>query len=171
MNVFRAISERSSIRSYEDKEVENDKIEKILEVGRLSPSAGNIQRWKFIVVKNKETIRQIAEASRNQMFVAEAPVVIVACSVESSHIMTCGQPAYTVDLSIAFSYMILEAYELGLGTCWIGAFFEEPIKKILNIPEDVRVVALTPLGYPKDNLIISKKRKNLDEIVCYEKYQ
>ncbi|MEI7475406.1 MAG: nitroreductase family protein [bacterium] len=171
MDVFKAISERSSIRSYVDKEVEQEKIDKILEVARLSPSASNKQRWKFIVVKNKETINKLAIASRNQLFIAEAPIVIVACAVESSHVMTCGQPAYTVDLSIAFSYMLLEAHALGLGACWIGAFFEEPVKEILNIPPSIKVVALTPIGYAKGELVVPKKRKTLSEIVCYEEYQ
>jgi nitroreductase len=84
--------------------------------------------------------------------------------------MACGQPAYTVDVSIAFTHMILQAYELGLGTCWIGAFEEGEVKKILNIPKEIRVVAMTPLGYP--NQPHSQKfRKRLDQIVCYEKYE
>jgi nitroreductase len=84
--------------------------------------------------------------------------------------MACGQLTHTVDVSIACAYMILQAYELGLGTCWIGAFNEGEVKKILNIPERVRVVAMTPLGYP-DELPSKKSRKRLDQIVCFEKYE
>jgi nitroreductase len=84
--------------------------------------------------------------------------------------LACGQPMHTVDVSIACAYMILQAYELGLGTCWIGAFNEDETKKILSIPEHVRVVAMTPLGYP--NQAPSQKfRNSLDQIVCYEKYE
>jgi len=84
--------------------------------------------------------------------------------------MACGQPAYTVGVSIACAYMILQAYELGLGTCWIGAFKEDKTKKIINIPENVRVVAMTPLVYA--NQPPSKKsRKRLDQIVCLEKHE
>ena len=102
-------------------------------------------------------------------FVADAPVVLVACATESSKIMTCGQPAYTVDLSIACSYMILQAWELGLGTCWLAAFREEEVKSILGIPEAVRVVAMTPLGYP-ERPVSPRPRKRLEEIVCFERY-
>jgi len=170
MDVFDAISQRSSVRAYKATDVEEDKLKKILEAGRLSPSASNRQEWKFIVVRDKETKKKLAKAAFGQTFIGEAPVVIVACGTESKTIMACGQPAYTVDVSIACAFMILQAYELGLGTCWIGAFKEDEVKKILKIPEEVRVVAMTPLGYP--NQPPSQKfRKDLDQIVCYGKYE
>jgi len=170
MDVFAAISQRSSIRAYKATEVEEDKLRKVLEAARLSPSASNRQEWKFIVIRNKEARKKLAKAAFGQSFIEEAPVVIVACGTESKAMLGCGQPTHTVDLSIACAYMILEAHELGLGTCWIGAFREDETKRILNIPEHVRVVAMTPLGYP--NQPPSKKfRKSLDQIVCYEKYE
>jgi nitroreductase len=170
MDVFTAISQRSSVRAYKDTDTGEEKLKKILEAARLSPSSSNRQEWKFIVVKNKETRKKLANAAFGQSFIGEAPVVIVACSTESKSIMACGQPAYTVDISIACAFMILQAYELGLGTCWIGAFKEDKVKKILKIPEHVRVVAMTPLGYP--NQPPSQKfRKSLDQIVCFEKYE
>jgi nitroreductase len=170
MDVFTAISQRSSVRAYKATDVEEDKLKKILEAGRLSPSASNRQEWKFIVVRDKETKKKLANAAFGQTFIGEAPVVIVACGTESKAIMACGQPAYTVDVSIACAFMILQAYELGLGTCWIGAFKEDEVKKILEIPEEVRVVAMTPLGYP-DQPPSQKSRKDLNQIVCFEKYE
>ena len=170
MDVFTAISQRWSVRAYKAADVEEDKLKKILEAARLSPSASNRQEWKFIVVKNKETKKKLAKAAFGQSFIGEAPVVIVACGTETKSIMGCGQPTHTVDVSIACAYMILQAYELGLGTCWIGAFKEDETKKILNIPEHVRVVAMTPLGYPNQPPS-QKSRKNLDRIVCFEKYE
>jgi len=170
MDVFTAISQRSSVRAYKATDVEEDKLKKILEAGRLSPSASNRQEWKFIVVRDKETKKKLAKAAFGQTFIGEAPVVIVACGTESKTIMACGQPGYTVDVSIACAFMILQAYELGLGTCWIGAFKEDEVKKILKIPEEVRVVAMTPLGYP-DQPPSQKSRKDLDQIVCYGKYE
>jgi nitroreductase len=170
MDVFTAISQRSSVRAYKATDVEEDKLKKILEAGRLSPSASNRQEWKFIVVKNNETKKKLAKAAFGQTFIGEAPVVIVACGTESKTIMACGQPAYTVDVSIACAFIILQAYELGLGTCWIGSFKEDEVKKILKIPEEVRVVAMTPLGYP-DQPPSQKSRKDLDQIVCYGKYE
>jgi len=170
MDVFTAISQRSSVRAYKATDVEEDKLKKVLEAARLSPSASNRQDWKFIVVKNKETRKKLAKAAFGQSFIGEAPVVIVACGMEPKAMLACGQPMHTVDVSIAFAYMILQAYELGLGTCWIGAFNEDETKKILSIPEHVRVVAMTPLGYPNQPPS-QKSRKTLDQIVCYEKYE
>jgi nitroreductase len=170
MDVFAAISQRSSVRAYKTMEVEEDKLKKVLEAARLSPSASNRQEWKFIVTRNQDARKKLAKAAFGQSFIGEAPVVIVACGTESKAMLSCGQPTHTVDVSIACAYMILQAYELGLGTCWIGAFREDETKRILNIPEHVRVVAMTPLGYP--NQPPSKKiRKSLDQIVCYEKYE
>src|SRR4030066_1122597 len=170
MDVFTAINQRSSVRAYNTNDVEEDKLKKILEAARLSPSASNRQEWKFIVVRNRETRKKLAKAAFGQSFIGEAPVVIVACGTETKAIMGCGQPTHTVDVSIACAFMILQAYELGLGTCWIGAFKEDEVKKILKIPEEVRVVAMTPLGYP-DQPHSQKSRKGLDQIVCYGKYE
>ena len=116
MDVFEAISKRRSIRNYKTTPVEDEKLEKILEAARIAPSAANRQEWKFIVVKNQETREKLVEAANGQKFVGQAPVTIVCCSTESERVMPCGQFAYTVDLSIAVSFMILEATELGLGT-------------------------------------------------------
>lgn len=170
MDVFTAISQRYSVRAYKTTNVEEEKLKKVLEAARLSPSASNRQAWKFIVVRDKETRRKLARAAFGQSFIGEAPIVIVACGTESKAIMGCGQPTHTVDVSIACAFMILEAFELGLGTCWIGAFKEDETKKILNIPDHVRVVAMTPLGYP-DHPPSLKSRKKLEQIVCYEKYE
>jgi nitroreductase len=169
MDVFTAIRQRSSVRAYKPTDVEEDKLKTILEAARLSPSASNRQEWKFIVVRNEETKKKLAKAAFGQSFIGEAPVVIVACGTDSKTIMGCGQPTHSVDVSIACAFMILQSYELGLGTCWIGAFKEDEAKKILNVPDHVRVVAMTPVGYP-DEPPSPKSRKNLDQIVCFEKY-
>jgi len=170
MDVFTAISQRSSVRAYKPTHVEEDKLRKILEAARLSPSASNRQDWKFVVVKNRETKKKLAQAAFGQSFIGEAPVVIVACGTEPKAMMACGQPTHTVNVSIACTYMILEAYELGLGTCWIGAFNENEVKEILNIPRHVRAVAMTPVGYP-DEPPSKKSRKSLDQIICLERYE
>lgn len=170
MDVLDAIRGRRSVRSYQQVEIEPAKLESVLEAGRLAPSANNIQEWKFIVVTRPDVKRQLVNAAVGQRFVAEAPAVIVACATESEKVMTCGQYAYTVDLSIAVAYMTLEAYELGLGTCWLGAFKENEVKKLLEIPDDVRVVALLTLGYPKENPP-ARPRKALSQVVCRERYE
>ena len=170
MDVSTAIRQRSSVRAYKDIDVEEEKLRKVLEAARLSPSASNRQEWKFIVVKKPETKMRLADAASGQFFIGGAPVIIVACAIDTEAVMLCGQPAYTVDLSIACAFTLLQAVELGLGTCWIGAFEEDQVKKILKIPKPVRVVALIPLGYP-DQPASKRFRKSLDRIVCLEKYE
>jgi nitroreductase len=170
LDVFTAISNRRSIREYRDIEVEEEKINKILEAARLAPSAANRQKWKFIVVTDKEIRQSLVKAANGQKFIEKAPLVLVACSTESETVMPCGQYAYTVDLSIAVSFMILEAVELGLGTCWLGAFNENEVKNVLEIPPDIRVVAIATIGYP-DEKLPQRFRKTLDQIVCFEKYE
>jgi len=96
--------------------------------------------------------------------------VIAAVATNTEHVMSCGVPSHPVDLAIAVDHMTLAAVNEGLGTCWIGAFSQEKVKKILKIPERYRVVALFPLGYPKEGKGI-KVRKSLSEIVCYETFQ
>jgi nitroreductase len=170
MDVFEAISRRRSIRKYKTTPVEEDKLDKILEAARIAPSAANRQEWKFLVVKDREIRQKLVNAANGQNFVGEAPVTIVACSTESERVMPCGQYAYTVDLSIATSFMILEATELGLGTCWLGAYKEDEVKKILNIPEDIRVPAMFTLGYA-DETPGPRPRKTIDQVTVFEKYQ
>jgi len=165
MEVKRAIRERRSVRSYEKKEVPEEKIERVLEAARLAPSASNRQLWKFIVVRDEARRQKISKAASNQNFIAEAPVVIAAVN----HIMHCGVPSYAVDLAIAVDHMTLAAAEENLGTCWIGDFSQEEVKKILNIPEKYKVVALLPLGFPADKPKV-KLRRPLKEIVCYETF-
>jgi nitroreductase len=169
MDVLTAISGRRSVRSFLGKEIEEEKLIRILEAARLSPSAKNMQDWKFVVVRDAGTRRQLAEAAKGQTFAAEAPVIIAACGPSPDYVMTCGQYAYTIDVSIACAYMILEAHELGIGSCWFGAFHEDRVKKILGIPDAVRVVALIPFGYPAAP-VEAPPRRALAEIVSYERY-
>jgi len=164
MDVFNAITNRRSIRKYKDTGIEEEKINKIMEAARLAPSAANRQQWKFIIVKDKNTKERLVDAAHGQEMVAEAPVLIVACSTESESIMPCGQYAYTVDLSIAISFMILEATEQELGTCWLGAFNEDMVKKILYISDEIRVVGMFTLGYA-DEKPAPRPRKNKEEII------
>ena len=169
MDVLTAIMGRRSIRKYSARAVEEDTLTKVLQAARHAPSANNRQDWKFIAVRDKNKINRLMEAAGGQTFVGEAPVVLVSCGTAPNSVMRCGQPRYTVDLSIATAYMILEAYEQGLGTCWLGHFDEEMVKEILEIPDEVRVVAMTPLGYPAIEPS-PRARKDLDDIVCYDKY-
>lgn len=168
MNVEDAIKTRKSTRKYLDKPVEEEKLKLVLEAGRLAPSASNRQEWRFVVVRDRETRKKLAAAAGNQAFLGQAPVVIAACAETDGHIMTCGQPCYTIDLAITLDHITLRAVELGLGTCWIGHFDEGQVKEILGIPDEIRVVELMPMGYPSDPTPIEKKRLSFDKIVKYE---
>ncbi len=169
MNVFEAIKSRRSIRSFADRAIEEEKLKKVLEAGRLAPSAANMQEWKFVLVRDKETKEKLATAANNQRFIAKADVIIVGCATEADKIMTCGQYTYPIDLAIAMDHMSLQAVEEGLGTCWIGAFEEDEVKGILGIPSEIRVVELMPLGYP---LCVPepRSRKSMDEIVARDRW-
>ena len=169
MEVMEAIRSRRSIREYHDRQVEEEKLEKVLEAGRLSPSAKNMQERKFIVVKDERTRERLVAAAKGQRFVGEAPVVIVACGTVTDYVMTCGQLTYPIDVAIAVDHMTLQAMEEGLGTCWIGAFYEDQVKEILEIPEDIRVVALLPLGYPKESPD-PRPRNEMKDVVVYERW-
>jgi len=167
--VLEAIKKRQSVRSYQEKEIPEDVLRQILEAGRLAPSANNKQHWKFIVVKDKDLRKKLVPACKNQEFVGEAPVVIAGCGTDPDYVMSNGEHAYSIDLAIALDHMSLEAASLGLGTCWIGAFYQDQVKEILGVPKDVRIVNLLTLGYPK-KLGTKTERKPLSEIICYDKY-
>jgi len=167
--ILEAIKKRQSVRSYQDKEIPEDVLQQVLEAGRLAPSAKNTQSWKFIVVKDKDLRKKLVPACKNQEFVEEAPVVIAGCGTDPDYVMSNGEHAYSIDLAIALDHMSLEAASLGLGTCWIGAFYQDQVKEILGVPKDVRIVNLLTLGYPK-KLGTKTERKPLSEIICYDKY-
>lgn len=150
MDVIEVIKKRRSVRSYTDRPVERDKIQRLLEAARSAPSASNRQEWRFVVVTDKKRRAALAEAANNQEFVAQAPVVIAACAEHDGHVMRCGQACYPIDVAIAVDHMALQATAEGLGTCWIGAFYEDKVRQILGIPEEIRVVELLTVGYAAD---------------------
>lgn len=169
MNVMTAIKTRRSVRHYADKPIEEEKLHLVLEAGRLAPSAHNLQDWRFIVVRDPEMKRQLASAANAQRFVGEAAAVIAACALNPERVMSCGEKSYPIDLAIAIDHMTLKAVEEGLGTCWIGAFQQDQVKKLLHIPDNVRVVELLTIGYPTHNPKPTA-RKTFNEVVTFEKW-
>jgi len=168
MNIYQTIEKRRSVRVYKEDPVSEKILNKILEAGRLAPSAHNSQEYKFVVVKDAEKRKKLAEAA-DQKFVGRAPIIIIALSLEPDHLLSSGVPAYALDLGIALDHMTLAAVEEGLATCWIGAFSQEKVKRVLNVPPELKVVALLPLGYP-DDAPSPKSRKSIEELVCYEEF-
>jgi nitroreductase len=136
----------------------------VLEAARLAPSASNIQPWQFIVVTDSENRKKISALCPFGWFLADSPVVIVACGD-----CVISPRYYVIDTTIALEQMVLAATAEGLGTCWIGSFNEEAIEKLLEIPDRLKIVALLSLGYPIETPS-PRPRKQLDEIVHYERY-
>jgi len=170
MKVFDAIKKRRSIRKYKETGVEPEKLNTVLEAARLAPSATNKQPWAFIVVTDPQVKERLRSSYDEEWFI-EAPVIIVACAVpEKAWRRMDGEEYWKVDITIALQNLVLTATELGLGTCWIAAFNEEAAKKALRIPEDVRVVAMTPLGYPDEEKGPVIGRSPLNSIVHYNQW-
>jgi nitroreductase len=163
------IQKRYSVRNYQTKPVEDDKLNKVLEAARLAPTAHNFQPFKLIVVKtrgNEENLKRIYD----RKFFVEAPIVICACTLlEEGWTRDDGKNYAEVDTTIAMDHLILAATELGLGTCWIGKFDLKAAREVLNVPENVLPLVFTPLGYPNDTPR-TKQRKSMDDIVIHEKW-
>ena len=169
MEITEAIRSRRSIRKYQDRPIEEEKLLRVLDTGRMAPSARNLQDWKFIVVRDQDKRKMLSEAANGQPYVEKASAVVVGCATEPENIMPCGQYCYPIDLAIALDHMSLAATAEGLGSCWIGAFQEDKVKEILDIPEKIRVVAMLILGYPAESPAARPRRK-LEEIVVYDKW-
>ena len=172
MDVMQAIRRRQSVRSYLDRPIEDEKLRLILEAGRLAPSARNRQEWRFVVVRDKLKRQELMKAAKGQSFVGEAPIIIACCADDpDKHVMTCGQLCSPLDVAIAVDHIVLKAAEEGLGTCWVGAFYEGQVKQILGIPDNIRVIELLTLGYPKDVSLKEKDRLPFERIVMYESWR
>jgi nitroreductase len=169
MTVFEAIQKRYSCRAYQDKEIEKEKLDKLLEAARLAPSAKNLQDWRFIVVTDKDVKARVAEQTNRPAAFVKAPAIITGCS-NSDYIMKSGQAIAPIDVAIAFEHICLQATELGLGTCWLGAFNTEMVREILEIPADINIVELLAVGYPAETGK-QNTREPMEKIVCYNKWQ
>jgi nitroreductase len=163
-----AIKRRRSIRKYKDDPVEKEKLLKILEATRLAPSAMNRQPYEFVITSDTKTIERISSAC-NQKW--DAPTIIVVCAFPNkAWVRDDGEEYWKADAAAAMTILSLQACAEGLGTCWIAAFKEEEIKKILKIKNESRVVAMTPLGYPAEKKGLVSNRKSIDDLVHYEKW-
>ena len=170
MDVYEAIRTRKSVRSYLDREIKDDVLSRILGAGRLAPSARNDQEWRLVVVRDRDTKLQLSEAANNQEFVAQAGAVIACCGVSDGRLMRCGQDPVPIDVAIIIDHITLAAVAEGLGTCWVGSFYPDKVRVILGIPEDIVVVELLAMGYPRDPSPVEKNRLPLEEIVRYESW-
>ncbi|MFH1258538.1 MAG: nitroreductase family protein [Elusimicrobiota bacterium] len=169
MDFYQVVSLRRSIRKYQPAPVEGEKLSRILEAARIAPSAANRQPWHFIVIKDEAVKKRFKEAYGREWFYT-APLIICACSEPAkSWVRRDGKKYFDVDIAIAFEHLVLAAAAEGLGTCWVGAFDPEAVKKILGLPEGIEPIALTPLGYP-DEIPAPGERKSIKEIVRWNRW-
>ena len=173
LDFFEVVKLRRSIRSYAPTPVSDEDLIRILEAGRLAPSAGNRQPWHFIVVKDRKKRIRIAKGCRYGRFLTESPIVIIGCGDKE-----VSPRWYAIDTAIAMEHMVLAATALGLGTCWIGDFDEEDIRALLEIPGRFKIIALLALGHPREKLDMLGKllhlvrpRKKLEAITSLETYE
>jgi nitroreductase len=169
MDAFEAIQKRKSVRSYESTPVPKETLAKLLEAARIAPSANNTQPWHFIVVTDSEKKKELSKGLFAK-FLAETPVVIVACGDTKASPDWC-----VIDVAIAVENMVLAATGEGLGTCWVGSFDEDQVRELLRIPRNFKVIVLLAVGYAREKVDLAgkivrlvRKRKTLDEIASFE---
>jgi nitroreductase len=165
LNFFEVIKNRRSIRKYQDKNVEREKLQKILEAARIAPSAMNRQPYQLFVVTNQDILSKIESACNQQW---KAPIMIaVVCVPKEAWVRDDGEEFWKADAAIMMNQVSLAAFAEGLGTCWIAAFKENEVKEILGVDSASRIPFLSPLGYPAENKGPITNRKTIDSLVRY----
>jgi nitroreductase len=173
MEFYKVMKTRRSVRNYRSDPIPEDVMNNVMNAVRMAPSGSNKQPWKFILVKDPELKDRLQKASNNQIFIGEAPAAIVACGYDVSYNRGgyMGEMTFLVDVSIAFTHLVLAARAEGLGTCWLGDFENKEVKELLDVPDDWNVVAVTPIGYPRDDAFVeTDRRKPLSEIYSEDKF-
>jgi nitroreductase len=168
MDLFETIQYRRSVRAYRAQPVEPEKLQAVLQAANQAPSAGNLQAYRMLLVRDETSKRSLARAALDQGFLTQAPVVLVFCTDPRRSRRRYGERGETLyalqDATIAAAYAQLVATALGLATCWVGAFDEPAVSKILHLPEELRPVILLPLGYPAENPP-SNARRPIEEML------
>jgi len=170
MEFFELVSKRRSIRLYENKEIEKEKLQKILECANQAPSAGNLQGYEIFVVTQKSQLGQLVSTTKGQDFLEQVPVVLVFCANPSrtaERYKERGEELYCLqDATIACTYAMLASTALGLSTVWVGAFDENAVSKVVGIPAPLRPIALLPIGYA-ENSYRSSSRRPLEDLIHF----
>jgi len=167
MQYVEVVRSRKSVREFADRPVEQEKLDYVLECARLAPSWANKQCWDFVVVSEPALLERVVAASPNK-WLADAPTIIVCCGTPTRSGSKRDIPYWAADVAIATEQLVLAATDIGLGTCWVGIFDQGAVRVALDIPFDVQILALAPLGYPAENRAprpdVSHGRRALDEI-------
>lgn len=174
MELYEVMRTRRSVRKYSARPIPEEVLNRVLEAARIAPSGSNRQPTRFLLVTEEERKRELVPLCHDQGFVAEAPVVVVACGrdIRYNRGEWMGRYAMIVDVSIAVDHLTLAARAEGLGTCWMGSFNGPELKQFLGLPEDVEVVALTPVGYPEgDPFTEPEGRLPLEELVMWNAWR
>jgi nitroreductase len=173
MDFEEVLKSRRSIRKYTDEDVSDESVRQIIEAGMLAPSAGNMQSWEFIIVRDQTTKYSLSQESLGQKHILDVPVVIVVVAntkIAEKRYGSRGRDVYCfLGTGAAIQNMLLTAASLGLGTSWVGSFKEHPVQDILNLPAEIRPVGVIALGHPAETPDIPKRR-NYKEIVHNEKW-
>jgi nitroreductase len=173
-NCLDAVRSRQSIRKFESIEISEENVNDILEVGFSAPSAGNRQPWRVVVVRNRNTKAALVEAALNQKFIAQASVVLVVCAVPEESAERYGERGKTLyvlqDTAALTQNMLLAAHMMGYGACWVGAFDEALAAKALNVPDNMRPVAIIPVGHVAGSAPEKRLRRHLADVVVTEKF-
>ena len=168
------IRSRRSIRRFSSEPIDEGDIKDIVKIGFSAPSAGNRQPWRIVTVTEQEVKDQLSNAAGGQTFMARAPVVFVVCGVpeeSAERYKERGRTLYVLQDTAALTLNILHAaHMLGYGACWIGAFNEDEVSKILQIPSNMRPVAMIPVGRIEGNLPEMRPRRNLSEVLVRERF-
>jgi len=185
MEFEEVVATRRSIRDFQDKAIPSEILDKIVEAGRIAPSFQNRQCWRYVICRDKEVIRKLALQSgligKVNYFIKNAPLVVVACADPGDSGKVNDQSYYLVDTAISFQQMMLTAWNFGIGSCWLAAFNENSVRKILQIPEKIKIVALSPFGYPREKKSVyskflttfagSRKRLETEKIISNNKWE
>ena len=170
MDLHDSIRVRRSIRAYKPDPIEPDKLDRILEAGRLAPSACNLQPWHFVVVTDPDLRKGFTKVYK-QPWISDAPVILIVCAdTEKAWKRWDGQEFWQVDCAIAMQNIISAAAAEGLGTCWIAAFDEPACVEFLNLPQGIRPVVITPIGYAAETKEPVSDRLALDDILHRDRW-
>ena len=173
MDILEIIKNRRSIRAFKKQDIPQDIIAELLEAARWAPSAGNVQPWAFVVVSSQKMKQSLSMAAFGQTDLEEAPVVIVVCADEKRAEQSYGVRGKSLfclqDTAAAAQNILLTAYSLGLGSCWVGAFNEDEVRRVIKAPKEMRPIALIPIGYPNE-APPARSRRPVSEIMHKETF-
>jgi nitroreductase len=173
LDVIEAIKSRRSVRAFNGEAVSKEEVQSLIEAARWAPSAGDIQPWEFIIVTDARTKERLAIAALDQTFIEEAPVVVIVCADESRSARRYGKRGASLyclqDTAAATQNILLAAHAMGLGACWIGAFREKEVGETLKTPENLRPIAIVPIGHPAERPK-APPRRPISEIIHYETF-